>query len=253
MKSILKNYNQFINEHVTEETRDKIFNKAEEWAKSIGYDNVKADLSYDGGGYFMLNTPLGVWSLYLEASSKKSGQDSMYRQTYDKDRNNLKWYIKFPGRSNTYNHRSNTKAGSFNTFKKLFTEFQEVSKAFELARDFLNNFGVEIDVRKNSNFSGKNLKELGVTFRITNDGDLAYTYDKYEGEIRKFSARFKINDKYEREYFNPNTGDILYYSLLAAGLTEEAANMESARTKNITEIDLDNLSKSIKGLSKFKL
>lgn len=250
--SMLKSYLQFINEGVSPETRDKIFAKAVQWVKEMGYGDVEPNInSYSS--YLFIRTEIGLWSLELEAASKKGSiSDYSFSQQYSRDDNNLKWYIKYPGGSSRYDHRSNKKAGNFNSLKKLIIDFKNAEDAFVIVRDFLAAFGKEIDIYKSTNWQGKNLKELGVTLNM-GDGDLSYRYDKYGTKTRVFAARFRTDGQFQSEKFDATTGDLLYYALLASGMIEQAKAIESARNQKLEDIDMDNLTKSVKGLTKFNV
>jgi hypothetical protein len=249
---MLKSYLQFINEGVSPETRDKIFAKAVQFAKEMGYGDVEPTInSYMS--YVFINTEIGTWGLELEQAAKKGSiSNYSFSQEYSRDENNLKWYIKFPGRSSRYDHRSNKKAGSFNTLKKLMIDFKNAEDAFIIVRDFLNAFGKEIDLNK-TNWGGKSLKALGVDLSLSFDGNLYYNYFK-SLDTRKFEARYKMEDgKFTRTFFDATTGELLYYALLASGLTEEAKAIESVKDQKLEDINIDNLTKSAKGLTKYNI
>jgi len=168
-----------INEAVTAEQRDKAISKVEEWAKKEGYKINKSSIYHDQTAYIIVHTPTGAWSLNLEAATKKSGQDSMYRQTYTRDSSNLKWYIQYPGRTNSYNYRSNTKPGSPKTFIEIIEAFKEPSRLIMMYSEFLELIDDEYKFSDNNiHYSGKNLKALGISFmKLTFNREKGYYFN----------------------------------------------------------------------------
>jgi hypothetical protein len=210
-----KLFEQFLTESVTPEQRDKIFADATKWAEGLKLDYKKND-GFNGKGWFMVHTELGTWTLDLTGVTKKAGQNSNYQETYSEDRTNLKWYITYPGRSNSYNYKSNTKAGNLKTFKSLIERFEEVKKTLELAEKFLEIVGINDRKLKDSvSFSGENLKNLTVSYRICGDGDLDYTVDKYGTKDYVYQCRYKDNGRFERTTFDATKGELFYYTVLA--------------------------------------
>lgn len=219
-----------VNESVTPEQKNKVFDEAEKWAKGLGLD-VTSNLE---GGWFMVHL-MGTWTLSLEASTAKKGQDSMYRQTYTRDYDNLKWYIEYPASFNQYNARGNKKPGNLKSFKALIEKFQKIYENLLYVEKFLETLGVERKIeRQTTRFEGKNLKDLGVTWNISGDGiDGSIGYDEKLG----YFSRYKMSSNaYGRHSFNPEKGEIFYFGALAAKNKIEESGNDFEMIDSILEI-----------------
>jgi len=228
-----------MNESVTPEQKNKVFDEVEKWSKDSGFD-VTSNLE---GGWFMVRL-MGTWTLSLEASTKKSGQDSMHRQTYSRDYDNLKWYIEYPAVFSQYNSRGNKKPGNLKSFKALIEKFQKVYENFEYAEKFIEILGVDKKISGGRNgtvkFEGNDLKTLGVYYAIGGAwGDLHYKFDKYKTKDFIYECRFIKDTKndvrmFTTERFDPEKGEIFYYAALAAKYKMEMDGNED--TDMIVEI-----------------
>jgi hypothetical protein len=238
--NLIRKFSEWVNESVTPEQKNKVFDEAEKWAKDLGLD-VTSNLE---GGWFMVRL-MGTWTLSLEASTKKSGQDSMHRQTYSRDYDNLKWYIEYPAVFSQYNSRGNKKPGNFKTFKTLIEKFQKIYENLLYVEKFLETLGVDKKISGGRNgtvrFEGNNLKELGLNYLI-GGGELAYRFDKYTTKDFIYDCRFVkattngVN-MFTRESFNPEKGEIFYYAALAAKRPiESAGKVDTDRIIEILEI-----------------
>ena len=227
-----------VNESVDTAQRDKIFKEAEKWADSIGL-KYRHNNGMFGEGFFMVFTPFGTWHLKLEAAVKKSGQDSMYRETYSRDHSNLKWYIEYPKPFSQYNARANVKPGNLKTFKLQVEKFQKVYEKFTFLRNFLETLGVEEEYKYR--FHGNNLSDLGVSWSISTAGDIDFTVEDKKTGAFSYSARYKkdltASYGWERDNFDPEKGEIFYYGALAARpLIEKAGKVNFDRILPILEV-----------------
>jgi hypothetical protein len=174
-----------LNEGVTPEQAEKVFAEAEKWSKATGIEietDTKGLTSWMGSTYIWVRDLFGLWQLNLEKSTKKGGQDDMWRQTYQRSDEN-KWYITYPGRWSQYDSRGRTKPGNFKSFKAIIEEFMEVKKVFDKVSFFFENaLGIKkIDTThyQNSNgeyvvtLQGKDLKSLTAYC-----GSLGYSREK---------------------------------------------------------------------------
>jgi hypothetical protein len=217
---------------------EKIVDQLETWAKS-------SDLEYNVSWYGKAVTcgvrMMGYWTLAYEKTKVKGGQDSMYRQTYE-TKDNYKWTIKFPGRTSQYNFRANTKPGNFKTFKGLVEKFMKVREKFFMVSEFLDlldheKFGKLGDTNfgENTNYSGKNLKDLECGFTLP--GGTIYDRVLYPNETTAnlWRARYRALDmdsnvnqsEIDLTNFDPETGSLFYYALLATRTQKEPEYDES--------------------------
>jgi hypothetical protein len=248
--NLIKNFSEWksVNEGVTVEQRDKIFAEAEKWANSLDSKTdyiTKVEISErtDGEGSFYVITRFGAWALELEASKRKAGEDSMYRPTYVSGEN-LKWYVKYPARYSQYSPRANYKSGNLKTFKLQVERFQKVYENFILIEKFLKTLGVDREVdwwapNGTVYFTGKDLKDLGMTWKIAPDGEINYKPDSY------FSAYYIDSDqsnhhnknKWERSEFDVEKGEIFYFAALSAReVIEKAGKIDSETAISILEV-----------------
>ena len=147
---MIKSFANWLVEGVTPEQADKEIAKMQKWADEKGIEIKVHDSDYSESKQIFFTTAFNFWELNLEASSKKGGQNSNYQQTYSKDRDNLKWYYTVPGQSsNSYNYRSNKKAGNFNTLKGFIEIALELEKTYEICAQFLSTLGLEFDPKDN--------------------------------------------------------------------------------------------------------
>lgn len=155
---MIKSFSNWLVEGVTPEQADKEVEKMQKWADTKGIEIKVHNSDYSESKQIFFTTAFNFWELDLEASSKKGGQNSNYQQTYSKDRNNLKWYYTVPGQaSNSYNYRSNKKAGNFNTLKGFMEIGLELEKTFEICAQFLSTLGLEFDAKDNYKGTHKKL------------------------------------------------------------------------------------------------
>ena len=187
----IKDFNQWssINEGVTPEQAEKVFAEAEKWKQSSGIEvEINADGLKNGWGstYINVRDIFGYWKLDLEKSTKKGGQDSMYRETYQRG-DDKKWYISYPGHWSQYNSRGRTKPGNLKTFKTIIEEFIEVKKVFDkISFFFENSLGIQgIDTTHYQSkekyvvtLDGRDLKSLTAYL-----GNISYGREKKWGEI----------------------------------------------------------------------
>ena len=211
---------------------EKIVDQLETWAKSL---DLEYNVSWYGKAVTCGVRMMGYWTLEYEKSKVKGGQDTMYRQTYE-TKDNYKWTIKFPGRTSQYNFRANTKPGNFKTFKALVEKFMKVKEKFELVGEFLDlldheKFGKLSDINfgENTNYSGKNLKDLECGFTLP--GGTIYDRVSYPNEstANLWRARYRALDRdnnanrseIDLTNFDPETGSLFYYALLATRTQKE--------------------------------
>lgn len=187
----IKDFNEWssINEGVTSEQAEKVFAEAEKWKQSSGIEvEINSEGLKNGWGstYIWVREIFGLWKLELEKSTKKGGQDSMYRETYQRG-DDKKWYISYPGRWSQYDSRGRTKPGNLKTFKTLVEEFIEVKKVFDKISFFFENaLGIKgIDTTHHESreklvvtVAGKDLKNLSAYC-----GSISYNREKKWGEI----------------------------------------------------------------------
>lgn len=212
---------------------EKIVDQLETWAKSL---DLECNVSWYGKAVTCGVRMMGYWTLAYEKSKVKGGQDSMYRQTYE-TKDNYKWSITFPGRTSQYNFRANTKSGNFKTFKALVEKFMGVKEKFEMVGNFLDlldheKFGKlrDINFGENISYSGKNLKDLYASLNIAYEGTL-YTRLNYPTEatanfwrgrhLTLDDAKMKTSSNIDSGDFDPETGALFYYALLASRSKEK--------------------------------
>jgi len=212
---------------------EKIADQLETWAKSL---DLEHNINWYGKAVTCGVRMLGYWTLEYEKVKVKGGQDSMYRQTYE-TKDTYKWTIKFPGRTSQYNYRANTKPGNFKTFKGLIEKFMKVKEKFDLVGKFLDlidheKFGkmCEINNGENVSYSGKNLKDLYATLNIQYEGTL-YTKLNYPTEATAHlwrgrhltldDSKLNTSSSIDSGDFDPETGALFYYALLASRSKKE--------------------------------
>lgn len=212
---------------------EKIVDQLETWAKSL---DLEYNVSWYGKAVTCGVRMMGYWTLEYEKSKVKGGQDSMYRQTYE-TKDTYKWTIKFPGRTSQYNFRANTKPGNFKTFKGLVEKFMKVKEKFIMVGKFLDLLDHEkfsklsdINFGENISYSGKNLKDLYATLNIAYEGTL-YTKLNYPTEatanfwrgrhLTLDDSKMKTSSNIDSGDFDPETGALFYYALLASRSKEK--------------------------------
>ena len=141
---MIKSFANWLVEGVTPEQADKEIAKMQKWADE---KRIKFEMNeYGNDKQFTFTTAFNRWILNLEKSRTKGGQNSNYQQTYNSDRDNLKWYYTIPGKpSNSYDYRANVKAGNFNTLKGFMETALELEKTFEICSQFLSTLDLEFD------------------------------------------------------------------------------------------------------------
>lgn len=259
---MIDNFNDWdaLNEaSVTSEQAEKVLADAEKWSKEAGIeiDTEASGIRGWGSVYVWVSGIFGLWKLELEKATRKSRQDSMYRQTYDTG-SDKKWYITFPGRWSQYESRARTKPGNLKSFKSIIEEFSEVKKVFDKISFFFENvLGIPgIDTTRHENregkevvhIEGKNLKLLNA--RLT--GSLVYSR---ENGWQTVNVQYKRTDK----SVDPTKVEILFTVLSSSNysgkkyekaLKESGKNLEDVVEvlETLKDYSLDKFLEETKGL-----
>ena len=232
---MIKLFEDWRSDNEKDPTVEKIVAQLETWAKSL---DLECNVSWYGKAVTCGVRMMGYWTLQYDKSKTKGRQDDMYRQTYE-TKDTYKWTITFPGRTSQYDYRANTKPGNAKTFKSLIEKFMEVRTKFDMVGEFLDLIDHEkySKMREtniyggNVHYSGKNLKDLYANLNIEYEGTL-YTKVNYptEATVNFWRGRHltlddskltNTSNNIDSGDFDPETGALFYYTLLASRSKKE--------------------------------
>ena len=221
------------------ESLDKIYQAIIKWAPTVGYVEIEDNRSSDrpenswyfskhyDGGSFWFTTPYGMWHLDCESKKTKGGQNSNYQETYNSNSEKKAWYIHFPVRSSSYNHRSNVKAGNFNSFKKIFEIAVLTNKVYDKALEFLSLFGdkdhQEVNLKVYLEKWRKvdwDLKTLNTSLRFK-DGTMKYYNERKEWECLQYIPDSNVH-RTAKALIDINTGELYAHTFRMSGIDDEA-------------------------------